>query len=108
MRSDTPAYYSGLAPFRKVFRQGNPILTYHKLGPRPARVRLKGLYVSQALFRKQLEELRAEGFTSGQLVSCVGPLSKPQIVVTFDDGYTNVLRYGLPALAATKFRAIQF
>jgi len=42
-----------------LFEQGNPILTYHKVGPRPMRVRLKGLYLSAALFRQQLAELKA-------------------------------------------------
>ena len=62
MSLELPAYYSGLAPFRTVFETGNPILTYHKLGPRPAKVRLKGLYVSERLFERQLRELRDAGF----------------------------------------------
>jgi peptidoglycan/xylan/chitin deacetylase (PgdA/CDA1 family) len=108
MRSQIPAYYSELRPFRELFQKGNPILTYHKLGPRPTRVRLKGLYVSQGLFRRQLEELRTAGFTNGSLATCAGALAEPQIVITFDDGYINVLRHGLKPLADTGFRAIQF
>lgn len=108
MRSPIPAYYSRLGPFRAQFEQGNPILTYHKLGPRPGRVRLKGLYLSQALFRRQLEELRAAGFTNGALESCAGPAIPRRIVLTFDDGHVNVLRHGLEPLATTGFRAIQF
>lgn len=103
-----PACYSGLAPFRSLFRQGNPILTYHKLGPRPGRVRLKGLYVSAPLFRRQLEELRAAGYRSGLLESCAGPLVPHRVVLTFDDGYVNVLRHGLEALAAARFQAVVF
>jgi len=101
-------YYSSLAPFCERFAQGNPILTYHKLGPRPRQVRLKGLYVSAGLFRQQLEELKAAGFTSGTLVDCAGPLRSRQIVLTFDDGYVNVLRHAAAPLAATGFKAIQF
>jgi len=108
MTGEIPAYYSGLAPFRSFFGQGNPILTYHKLGPRPARVRLKGLYLSQSLFRRQLEELRTAGYKSGSLTACVGPLLDRNIVLTFDDGYTNVLRHGLEPLAHSGFIAIQF
>jgi peptidoglycan/xylan/chitin deacetylase (PgdA/CDA1 family) len=108
MHRELPAYYSGLGPFRQVFAQGNPILTYHKLGPRPRRVRLKGLYVSAALFRRQLEELGADGFTNGALAACAGPPAGWRIVITFDDGYINVLRHGLAPLAAAKFQAIQF
>ncbi len=108
MGTSLPKYYSALAPFLDLFDQGNPILTYHKLGPRPRRVRLKGLYVSAALFRRQLEELRAAGFTNGSLAACAGPRDGRRIVITFDDGYVNVLRHGLAPLAATGFRAVQF
>lgn len=84
------------------------MLTYHKLGPRPRCVRLKGLYVSVGLFRQQLDELKAAGFTNGALNDCAGPLQSRRIVLTFDDGYVNVLRHAVAPLAATGFKAIQF
>jgi peptidoglycan/xylan/chitin deacetylase (PgdA/CDA1 family) len=108
MISEIPDYYSRLAPFRTLFGQGNPILTYHKLGPRPACVRLKGLYLSKSLFKRQLEQLRTAGFVSGSLTACAGPPIGGRIVLTFDDGYTNVLRHGLEPLAQSGFIAIQF
>lgn len=108
MRSPIPAYYSKLGPFQKAFQTGNPILTYHKLGPRPARVRLKGLYVNQPLFQRQLKELRAAGYTSGSLEGAAGPVAQGRIVITFDDGYVNVLRHGLGPLAENGFCAVQF
>ena len=107
-RGDIPAYYSGLAGFHSLFAQGNPILTYHKLGPRPGKVRLKGLYVSRSLFARQLEELATAGYSTGSLETCAGPRILQRIVVTFDDGYLNVLRHGLEPLAQTGFKAIQF
>lgn len=103
-----PDYYSTFAPFRELFGQGNPILTYHKLGPRPRRVRLKGLYLRAGFFRRQLGELKAAGFTSGSLSDCAGPAQSRRIVLTFDDGYANVLRHAAAPLAATGFKAIQF
>ena len=102
------AYYTALAPFRVLFEQGNPILTYHKIGPRPTRVRLKGLYVSAALFRQQLTELNAAGFQRGSLSDCSGPLKPRRIALTFDDGYGNVLQHAVEVLARTPFTAIQF
>ena len=63
-----PHYYSSLPAFAETFQEGVPILTYHKLGPRPARVRLKGLYVGAGLFQRQLEELRDAGFRFVTLV----------------------------------------
>jgi len=59
MNGEFPAYYCSLAPFQAWFEQGNPILTYHKLGPRPRHARLKGLYLPRALFARQLRELAA-------------------------------------------------
>lgn len=105
-----PDYYSSLAPFRETFTRGRPILTWHKLGPRPSGVRLKGLYVSAALFRRQLAELRQAGFETvapGQPLAREGN-PRREIVFTFDDGYVNVLRHGLAALAEHRFHAIQF
>ncbi|HEV2391442.1 MAG TPA: polysaccharide deacetylase family protein [Verrucomicrobiae bacterium] len=104
----TPAYYSRLAPFRKIFSTGNAVLAYHKLGPRPGGVRLKGLYMSRAMFARQLGELRRAGFSSGSLAACAGPNQHKRVALTFDDGYVNVLRYGLEPMAAAKFKAALF
>ncbi len=108
MSQSLPAYYSGLAEFRELFERGNPILTYHKLGPRPRQVRIKGLYVSEKLFRRQLRELRLAGYSSGGLEDSAGPIAPSRIVITFDDGYANVLSHGLGPLADEGFRAVQF
>lgn len=108
MNGELPAYYSGLAPFRALFGKGHPILTYHKLGPRPSRVRLKGMYLSERLFARQLAELREEGFQHGSLNACTKPASDRQVIITFDDAYVNVLRFGLKPLAVNGFKAIQF
>ena len=108
MNGDFPAYYSGLAPFRALFEEGNPILTYHKLGPRPSRTRLKGMYLGERLFARQLGELRQVGFQNGPLLACAEPASGRRIVLTFDDAYVNVLRFGLTPLSNNGFKAIQF
>lgn len=103
----TPPYFTNLPPFRELFAQGLPVLMYHKLGPRPAGVRLKGLYVDARLFARQLGELREAGFRSvlpGAPPSC----DAPPICLTFDDGYVNVLEHGLRPLADHGFRAIQY
>ena len=107
MNSEVPNYYTSLLPFRELFAQGNPILTYHKIGRRPVRTKLKGLYVSAELFRRQLEELRAAGFTSGALEDCSGAQER-RLVITFDDGYVNVLENAVAPLADMKFKAVQF
>src|SRR4051794_23387698 len=109
MNASLPAYYTGLKPFAGLFAAGLPVLMYHKLGPRPARVRLKGLYVSARLFERQLAELRGAGFVTGAygLPEAGGNTSK-RVALTFDDGFANVLRHGAEPLARHGMRAIQF
>lgn len=110
MPHDLPAHYSSLAPFRDFFTTGVPMITWHKVGPRPRGARLKGLYVSKELFTRQLAELKVEGFTSispGELPSQPGNEAR-QIVLTFDDGFRSVWEHALPLLAKGKFKAIQF
>jgi peptidoglycan/xylan/chitin deacetylase (PgdA/CDA1 family) len=107
MNYKLPTYYSELAPFRAIFEQGNPILTYHKLGPRPGRVRLKGLYLSQDLFRRHWRNCNLAGFANGSLATW-GNRAARLVTITFDDGYVNVLRLGLEPLAKVRLKAIQF
>ncbi len=102
--------YSSLEPFRRWFQTGVPVLMYHKLGPRPPRVRLKGLYVSARLFERQLMELRAASFTPATMLEAARAQDNAaaNIVLSFDDGFRNVLRHGIEPMARHGFRAIQF
>ena len=104
----TPNYFFSLEKFRGLFATGNPVLTYHQLGPAPRGVRLKGLFVNARLFDRQLAELRAAGFSSGSLGECAGRLRPGRVVLTFDDGFASVLRHGLEPLARHRFHAVQF
>ena len=110
MPAETPNYYTSLAPFRALFAAGTPCLTYHKLGPRPRGVRLKGLYVGERLFKKQLAELRRARFASVQpdLLANNQDDTQKKICLSFDDGFANALQYGLEPLRENGFRAIQF
>ena len=100
-----PHYYSSLSPFRETFRRGLPILTYHKLGPRPTNARLKGLYLSRRLFERQMAELKNADFQATRLSDAAKPVSGAtgRIVITFDDGFRNVLEHGLDTLARFGF-----
>ena len=108
MNQPSLGYYTNLRPFRASFSLGTPVLTYHKLGPRPRGVRLKGLYVGGSLFRRQLLELKAAGFVSGSFDAPAEPPHGRRVILTFDDGYVNVLKHGIGPLAETGFTAIQF
>ena len=60
MNGATTTYHT-LKPFLELFREGVPMLMYHKIGLRPGRVRLRGLYVPPDHFARQLAELRQAG-----------------------------------------------
>ena len=110
MNNGLPAYYTRLSPFRKAFENGVPILTCHKLGPRPRGVRLKGLYLSRPQFERQLSELQEAGFITpvyGTPPARDGNAGR-SIALTFDDGFANVFQHGLAPLARLGFRAIEF
>ncbi|HEX4119583.1 MAG TPA: polysaccharide deacetylase family protein [Verrucomicrobiae bacterium] len=109
MHDSLPENYDKLAPFREFFSTGVPILMYHKIGARPARVRLKGLYVTPATFVRQLTELAADGFvTCGPSEACSNGVAGPRVTLTFDDGFRNVFENALGPLGDFKKTAIQF
>jgi peptidoglycan/xylan/chitin deacetylase (PgdA/CDA1 family) len=105
-----PHYYSSLGPFEEVFLSGQPILTYHHVGPRPRSAQLKGLYVSPKLFARQMQELKEAGFCTPPFdrVLAGGSNAQRQIFLTIDDGFRDVLEHALPALQANGFRAMLF
>ena len=113
MRRSVPAHFHTLSPFLEMFQTGVPILMYHKIGRRPPRVRLKGLYVPLEAFARQLEELHQAGFTScppaeaNIKVAANGDPDR-RVVFTFDDGFHNVFENALQPLAVKNFQAIQF
>jgi peptidoglycan/xylan/chitin deacetylase (PgdA/CDA1 family) len=110
MKPELPSYYTSLPRFRALFRTGVPILMYHKLGPRPAGTRLKGLYLGGRSFGRQLAELRRAGFASIGLSELIDAArtGRSAFAVTFDDGFRNVIEHGLAPLARHDCRAIQF
>jgi peptidoglycan/xylan/chitin deacetylase (PgdA/CDA1 family) len=109
MLESTPEYYSSLEPFREHFAAGTPILMYHKIGTRPSGARFRGLYLSPRLFATQMRELKAAGFQSITLSQAVQP-SRPKLslVLTFDDGFKNVLHNAVEPMRELGFAAIEF
>lgn len=108
--SAPPTQYHALGPFEKFFQTGLPVLMYHKIGARPRRVRLKGLYLGTALFARQLAELREAGYRTPPLAEVLQIPGNPgrQIILSFDDGFRNVFQNALPLLRENRMRAIQF
>jgi len=108
MRLSARPYYT-LKPFLELFRTGVPILMYHKIGPRPRGVRMKGLYVDLPSFIRQLGEFREAGFASctpGE--SCADGSPGLRVVLTFDDGFASVFENAFEPLARHNFHALLF
>jgi peptidoglycan/xylan/chitin deacetylase (PgdA/CDA1 family) len=95
---------------RRLFREGVPIFTYHSVAVPPSGARDPFLYVSPARFEEQLETLSRHGFSSSSLdaLPAVAGNADKKVIVTFDDGYRNVLQNALPILTRHRFTSIQF
>src|SRR3974377_2068238 len=100
-----PEYYSRLAPFDETFRTGQPVLTYHHVGPKPRGARLKGLFVSPRLFARQMAELKSAGFTTPAFTRVTDGGANPQrhVFLTFDDGFKDVIENAVPVLKQNGF-----
>jgi peptidoglycan/xylan/chitin deacetylase (PgdA/CDA1 family) len=94
---------------RRLFRQGVPVFTYHSVAQSPPGARDPFLYVTSARFEEQLATLKRHGFTSGP-INALPKSGNPdkKIVITFDDGYVNVLKNALPILTRHRFTSIQY
>ena len=102
-------YFAELTPFRELFGSGLPVLCYHKVGRKPAGVRLRGIYVGAGLFSRQMSQLRAEGYrsVSADRLTADKPSAR-EVLLTFDDGSLTVLRHAMEPMAAVGFRAINY
>lgn len=104
MTDPAPSYYTRLAPFRAWFAEGFPILTYHKFGRAPRGARLRGMFLPADLLDRQLSELSAAGYRSGEVAeACRG--TARTVALTIDDGFRSVRELAQPVLARHGFRA---
>lgn len=103
-------HFAELAPFREIFREGVPVICYHKVGPKPLHAKLRGIYVTRGFFCRQMRELRRAGFRTITLDDCVAsrPPNDRKIVLTFDDGSVTLLKNAVPAMARAGFTAINY
>ena len=105
-------YFSSYAEHGWMLVGGLPVLMYHKIGRRPRNAKLRSLYLSPQSFARQLDGLAAVGYASATLdeprpVPGDAAMQK-KIVLTFDDGYANVLKHALGPMARHNFKAMQF
>lgn len=80
-----------------------PILMYHAVEDTVRPDQSQHFYVTAKEFRRQIKELRTRGYEAISLDTLVaglagGPLPERPVVLTFDDGYQNVLTNAHPVL----------
>lgn len=92
---------------RRLIRQGVPIFAYHKIAEPSAGTRDPFLYVSPRSFDAQLAALKGMSLNPGALDE-FAKNDNGRVIITFDDGFTSVLRNGLEILSRHNFHAIQF
>jgi peptidoglycan/xylan/chitin deacetylase (PgdA/CDA1 family) len=92
-------------------KPGIPILMYHKVGTPPPGSKLKKLWVSVGMFRKQMAYLKQRGYTPIIFKDIYAhwdrqtPLPKNPVLITFDDGYANNFELAAPILKEFGFPA---
>ena len=102
-----PDYYFELGPFLKHFKEGHPILCYHKIARPPAKARIKGLYLDPDLFLSQMNEISQAALIS-MLPNEATHSSGSSITITFDDGFANNLTEAAPLMQQAGIRAINY
>lgn len=116
----TPDHYCELAPFAEEFQRGTPALLYHRIGQARLLQKRRGLTLPLGVFRHQLRELRAAGYSGTGVPPAVtqeqssrdGCWSRRRdacatITLTFDDGDATTLA-ALEPLRECAMQAVQF
>ncbi|HUA15090.1 MAG TPA: polysaccharide deacetylase family protein [Verrucomicrobiae bacterium] len=117
---DSFAYFSGAIEeaggwdgFRREFAVRLPVLCYHHVGEKlPQSWPL--LTVSSRVFRRQMEWLRNEGYAPIHAADWLAwmkqgtPLPEKPVLITFDDGYSDLMENALPVLRELGFKATIF
>jgi len=104
-----PYIFLGREQRRRAVR-GVPVFAWHKLAPPPRATTDPFLFTSPQVFNRQLGALRRAGFMDAPLPEALTGQTTPgrKVVLTFDDGFADVLENGLPILSIHGCRAIQF
>jgi peptidoglycan/xylan/chitin deacetylase (PgdA/CDA1 family) len=91
-----------------------PILTYHRIVSLEdlSQCKRDSYVVSESQFKKHMEFLREQGFTTIDLDDYlyfrkhINELPPKPVIITFDDGYENNYTYAYPILNAFGFKAV--
>lgn len=88
----------------------DPILMYHHIQDisNPANVAEKNLYLSPIKLKEEMEYLSESGYKTAVLSELFYNLPDKRVVITFDDGYKDVIDNALPVLKELGFRGVVF
>jgi peptidoglycan/xylan/chitin deacetylase (PgdA/CDA1 family) len=104
-----------LAPFHAAGRAvgfvtpGIAVLMYHSVGPGDWE-----FTVSDDAFKRQLDMLARHGFTFislsdfERILNRGAPIQKRSVLLTFDDGYGDILRRAMPLMASRHIRPVLY
>ncbi|MGO4440731.1 polysaccharide deacetylase family protein [Rhizobium sp. RAF56] len=92
---------------------GFPVLMYHHIAQAPARgTGSRYMFVSSSRFRRQMRALKILGYIGCSIAELSlylsGQKTGKAVGITFDDGYRNVYRNGLPILAEFGFTSTTY
>jgi len=103
----------GWENFRTEFAVRLPVLCYHNVGEKTKRS-WSLLTISPAVLEKQMHWLARHGYTAIgasdwlEWIRCGKQLPAKPVLITFDDGYSELVQTAIPVLTAYNFRAILF
>ena len=87
-----------------------PILMYHHIQNISASSNIteKNLSVSPAIFKDEIKYLSQSGYSGAVLDELFDEYPQKRIVITFDDGYKDIIENALPVLKEYGFRGVVF
>lgn len=92
---------------RRRLRTGTGVYVFHKVSAAPRETRDPFEFTSPATLEKKIAALKSAGLQPAQLDQL--PAAPPEsFVLTFDDGYANLITHALPILQRHQLRAITF
>ncbi len=103
----------GWNAFRREFAMRLPVLCYHHVGEKLPRS-WPLLTVSPEVFRRQIEWLAQQGYTGIRAADWLAwtregtALPKKPVLITFDDGYSDLVDQAIPVLERFGFKATIF
>jgi peptidoglycan/xylan/chitin deacetylase (PgdA/CDA1 family) len=103
----------GWSAFRREFAMRLPVLCYHHVGEKLPRS-WPLLTVSPEVFRRQIEWLSANGYTGVYAADWLAwmrqgtALPEKPVLITFDDGYCDLIDHAIPVLEESGFKSTIF